>query len=41
MWVKEQINRRNAKVTKEKDMLIGVDPAIAMAFSNSTSVSSK
>jgi hypothetical protein len=39
IWVKEQIDRRNAKVTKEKDLLIGVDSAIAMAFSNSTSVS--
>jgi hypothetical protein len=40
-WVKAKINARNAKVTKEKDMLIGVDPEIAQAFNNSTSVSRK
>ena len=38
-WVKAKINERNAKITTEKNMIINVDPAIALAFQNSTSVS--
>jgi len=31
-WVKAKINERNAKITTEKNMIINVDPAIALAF---------
>ena len=31
-WVKGQIEARNAKVTKEKDLMIAMDPDIAAAF---------
>ena len=40
-WVKKQVETRNAKVAKEKDLHIEVDPEIAEIFRNSTSVSSK
>ena len=38
-WVRSQIEMRNEKVTKEKDLLIAMDPLVAQAFQNSTSVS--
>ena len=38
-WVRARIEERNAKVQKEKDLMIAVDPAIAAAFQNSTAVS--
>ena len=31
-WVKGQIQTRNIKVTREKDLLIAMDPRIAEAF---------
>ena len=31
-WVKAQVEARNAKVTKEKDMMIAMDPEVAAAF---------
>ena len=40
-WVKAQIEARNAKVTKEKDMMIAMDPDVAAAFQLSTAVSRK
>ena len=40
-WIKEKIEQRNAKVAVEKDVMISVDPDIAAAFNNSTSVSRK
>ena len=40
-WVKQQIEARNAKVTKEKDMLIAMDPEVEAAFQRSTAVSRK
>ena len=38
-WVRSQIEMRNEKVTKQKDLLIAMDPLVAMAFQNSTAVS--
>ena len=38
-WVKERIEERNAKVTKEQNMLIHMDPEVAAAFQASTAVS--
>ena len=38
-WVRAKIEERNAKVQKDKDLMIAVDPAIAAAFQNSTAVS--
>ena len=38
-WVRAKIEERNAKVSKDKDLMIAVDPAIAAAFQNSTAVS--
>ena len=40
-WVKDQIEARNAKVTKQKDLLIAMDPDVAAAFQQSTAVSCK
>ena len=40
-WVKEQIEARNSKVAVDKDIMISIDPEIAAAFNNSTSVSCK
>jgi hypothetical protein len=41
IWIKKKIISRNEKVTKEKDMLIAVDPEIAQIFNQSTAVSRK
>ena len=38
-WVRSVIETRNDKVTKEKDLLIAMDPMVAQAFQNSTCVS--
>ena len=38
-WVRAKIEERNAKVSKDKDLMIAVDPAIAAAFQSSTAVS--
>ena len=40
-WVKAQVEARNAKVTKEKDLMISMDPEVAAAFERSTAVSRK
>ena len=40
-WVKDQIEARNAKVTKQKDLMIEMDPDVAAAFQQSTAISSK
>ena len=40
-WVKGQVEARNAKVTKEKDLMISMDPEVAAAFERSTAVSRK
>lgn len=40
-WVHKQIEARNEKVTKEKNLLIDMDPDIARAFAQSTAVSCK
>ena len=40
-WVKSQVEARNAKVTKEKDLMISMDPEVAAAFERSTAVSRK
>ena len=40
-WVEAQIKARNAKVTKEKDLMIKMDPEMAKVFRESTAVSSK
>lgn len=40
-WVKSQIENRNQKVTKDKDLNIAMDPDIAAAFQASTAVSRK
>jgi len=41
MWVKKQINARNAKVTKEKNMMVDIDPEVLAAFQASSHVSRK
>ena len=38
-WVRTQIETRNQKVTKEKDLLISIDPEVAQAWQHSTAVS--
>ena len=40
-WIKERILRRNEKVAIQRDIMISVDPDIADAFNQSTSVSRK
>ena len=40
-WVMGQIEARNAKVAKERDLMINVDPEVAEAWTNSTFVSCK
>ena len=40
-WVTEEVKMRNAKVTKEKDMLIAMDPTVYQAYQNSTAISCK
>ena len=40
-WVKANIEERNAKVTKEKDLMINMDEDVAAAFNASTHVSCK
>ena len=40
-WIREQVDDRNLKVTKEKDLNIAMDPAIYTAFQKSTAVSRK
>ena len=40
-WVKQRVEERNAKVTKEKNLLISMDPEVAAAFEASTAVSRK
>ena len=41
LWVQKQINARNAKVTKEKNMMLDIDPEVFAAFQASTHVSRK
>ena len=38
-WIHAQIQARNLKVTKEKDLLINMDPMVAQAWHGSTAVS--
>ncbi len=40
-WVSARINKRNNKVTSDRDLAISMDPEIAKLFKASTSVSSK
>ncbi len=40
-WVASRIAERNAQVTKEKGLMIEMDPAVAQAFHSSTAVSRK
>ena len=40
-WVKDRINQRNQKLAVERNLMIDMDPEIARAFQNSTSISSK
>ena len=40
-WVKQMITARNAKLATDQQLNIEVDPELADAFQNSTSVSSK
>ena len=39
--MRAQIETRNEKVTKEKDLMINIDPEIAKACNQSTAVSCK
>jgi hypothetical protein len=39
--VKDRINQRNQKLAVERNLMIDMDPEIARAFQNSTSISSK
>ena len=41
VWIMEMVTERNQKVTKEKDMLIAMDPAVFHAYQNSTAISRK
>ena len=41
VWVDGKIELRNAKVVKEHNMMIELDPEIAAIFNNSTAVSGK
>ena len=41
VWAQKQINARNAKVTKEKNMMVNIDPEVLAAFNASTHVSRK
>ena len=41
VWVNKKIEERNAKVVKEANMMIELDPEIAAIFNNSTAVSGK
>ena len=40
-WVMSQIETRNAKMAKERNLMINVDPAIAAAWQQSTNVACK
>ena len=40
-WVKEKIEERNEEIKDKNDMNIELDPDVAEAFKNSTSVSRK
>ena len=40
-WVDEQVDARHAKVAKEKDLMIKMDPEMAKVFRQSNAVSSK
>ena len=40
-WIKQKISERNAKQEREKNLLIKMDPQLAIAFNNSTYHSSK
>ena len=40
-WVKDNIEERNSKVTKQKDLMINMDADVAAAFQASTHVSCK
>ena len=40
-WVRNQIEERNAGVTKKKNLMISMDPEVAAAFRASTKVSRK
>ncbi len=41
IFVKRQIEARNSKVTKEKNLMVNMDPEIMAAFQASTHVSRK
>ena len=40
-WVEEQVDKRHAKVAKERDMMINMDVEMAKVFKESTAISSK
>ena len=40
-WIKQKISERNTKQEREKNLLIKMDPQLAIAFNNSTYHSSK
>ena len=40
-WIMDMVHQRNQKVTKEKDMLIAMDPAVFQAYQASTAISRK
>lgn len=40
-WIHNQINLRNQKVTKEKDLLISMAPEVIAAYQRSTMISRK
>ena len=40
-WVDEQVEKRHARVAKERDLMINMDPVMAKVFKESTAVSSK
>ena len=41
VWVKKKVEARNAKVTKEKNLMVDMDPEILAAFQASTHISRK
>ena len=40
-FIKQSINERNAEISRDRNMLIAMDPQLAQAFNNSTAISRK
>ena len=40
-YAKYNINERNAEISRDRNMLIAMDPQLAQAFNNSTAISRK